>query len=94
MPSINRVNRSKTRALAAAFPFPSEYLILRQPTRFCEVVFVKDGAETVLFSGKRWPARHAFRAFLNSIPYENTRAFVRKETGSVVEVEDSERETV
>ena len=92
--SLHRINHRETRAIAAAFLFPSEYLILRQPAKACEVVFVKNGTETVLFAGKRWPARHAFRAFLNSIPYENTPAFVRKESGAIVEVSQEKRATV
>ena len=71
-------------------PLPSEYLLLRQPTKVCEVVFVKNGIETVLFAGKRWPARHAFRDIRNSVPYENTPAFVRKITGTIVPITNSD----
>ena len=37
---------------------PSEYLILRQPSgQPARILHVKDNAETVVFEGKRWPAK-------------------------------------
>lgn len=64
---------------------PATYLILRQPGRLAEVAYAKDGVETLLFAGKRWPARRAFAACRLSIPYEGIPAFVRKESGAIVE---------
>lgn len=63
---------------------PSEYLLLRQPGRLCEVVFIKGGTEHVMFSGKRWPARHYLKALRNGIGYESVPVYVRKESGNIV----------
>jgi hypothetical protein len=70
---------------------PSEYLILRQPGRVAEVVFVQHGAEHVMFSGKRWDARRSLLRIRQSIGFEHLPVYVRKETGAI---ELSERVTL
>jgi len=57
---------------------PSEYLLIRQPSKSCEVLFIKETEETVLFSGKRWDARRFLKDFRNQVAYESVRAFCRK----------------
>ncbi len=67
---------------------PSEHLLLRQPGKACEIVFVKNGVEVVLFSGGRWAARRTLAGLRNSIPYEGTPAYCRKVTGAIVPMLD------
>ncbi len=67
---------------------PREYLLLRQPGKACEIVFVKNRVEVVLFLGGRWAARRALAALRDSVPYENTPTYCRKSTGTIVPMLD------
>lgn len=65
---------------------PPSYLLLRQPRRVCEVVLVEPGSETILFAGKRWPAKSALHALRLDPKYAVLPAFCRKITGNLVEL--------
>jgi len=63
---------------------PSEYIILRQPAKIAEVVFVKNGIESILFSGGRVKAKHFLDQLKKSIPYESVRTFNLKKGGKTI----------
>jgi len=60
---------------------PNEYLLLRHPQKVCEVVFTKNGSETVLFAGGRVAAKKFLGVLRCGIAWESVRAFCHKENG-------------
>jgi hypothetical protein len=70
---------------------PTEYIMLRQPRRVCEVAFISHGIEEILFAGGRVPAKR-FLAELRAKPeWQGVRAFNHKENGrgSIVEIRET-----
>lgn len=67
---------------------PNEYLMLRQPKKLAEIVFVKNGTENILFSGGRVAAKKFLSGLRKGIAWESVRAFCHKENcgGSIVEI--------
>lgn len=71
---------------------PSEYLILRQPSgQPARIFHIKDSAETVVFEGKRWPAKWMMDWLATSGQYGHLRCFNQRKgrrghPGSIVEL--------
>ncbi len=71
---------------------PSEYLILRQPSgQPARILHIKDNAESVVFEGKRWPAKWKMDWLATSSQYGHLRCFNQRKgrrghPGSIVEL--------
>ena len=60
---------------------PYEYLLLRQPQKVCEVAFIKNGSDNVLFVGGRVAAKKFLNDLRCGIAWESVRSFCHKENG-------------
>ena len=60
---------------------PNEYLMLRQPTKVCEVVHHRDGKDYVRYAGGRVAAKKFLTELRKSIGWDSVRAFCHKENG-------------
>ena len=60
---------------------PAQYLLLTQRSGCpCEVIFYDSDKQTrtVMFSGRRWPARHYLKALRASVGWETVPAYCEK----------------